>query len=88
MGRGNMETQPRQAPKREGCKEAILALLEQHGGEMPVKELEDELREMGYSERTLRYAKAAVKEDSSAIYKCEGKGKDKQWKLILVQAPT
>ena len=41
-----METQPRQAPKREGCKEAILALLEQHGGEMPVKELEEELREM------------------------------------------
>ena len=83
-----LETQPRQAPKREGCKEAILALLEQHGGEMPVKELEEELGEMGYSERTLRYAKAAVKEDSSAIYKCEGKGTDKQWKLILVQAPT
>ena len=67
---------------------AERALLEQHGGEMPVKELEEELREMGYSERTLRYAKAAVKEDSSAIYKCEGKGKEKHWKLILVQAPT
>ena len=63
-------------------------LLEQHGGEMPVKELDAAMEEMGYSERTLRYAKAAVKEDSSAIYKCEGKGKDKQWKLILVQAPT
>ena len=44
---GTVQTQPRQAPKREGCKEAILALLEQHGGEMPVKELEEELRERG-----------------------------------------
>lgn len=29
-----LQAQPSAAPKREGCKEAILALLEQHGGEM------------------------------------------------------
>ena len=57
-----MQTQPRQAPKREGCKEAILALLEQHGGEVPVKELEEELREMGYSYKVIRQAKALLKQ--------------------------
>lgn len=56
-----MQTQPRQAPKREGCKEAILALLEQHGGEMPVKELDAEMEEMGYSYATIRRAKDMLK---------------------------
>ena len=72
-----METQPRQAPKREGCKEAILALLEQHGGEMPVKELEDELREMGYSYRTIQRAKTDYK--AEGILKFERTDKKGNW---------
>lgn len=73
-----METQPRQAPKREGCKEAILALLEQHGGEMPVKELDAEMEEMGYSHRTLRRAKDFLKAENQISYYQKG-NKEKIW---------
>ncbi len=76
-----METQPRQAPKREGCKEAILALLEQHGGEMPVKELEDELREMGYTYGTVRKAKEQLKGEQVISFHQFGSHDSKQWKV-------
>ena len=78
-----METQPRQAPKREGCKEAILALLEQHGGEMPVKELEEGLREMGYSYKVIGQAKAVLKQEQVVSYRCTGKGQEKIWFIAL-----
>ena len=83
-----LDTQPPKASKREGCREAILSLLESRGGEMAVRELEDLLRERGFSERMLRYGKAAVKEDCSVVYRSEGKGKDRQWNMVLVHPPT
>lgn len=78
-----LQAQPSAAPKREGCKEAILALLEQHGGEMPVKELEDELREMGYSYKVIRQAKALLKQEQVVSYRCTGKGQEKIWFIAL-----
>ena len=72
-----LETQPRQAPKREGCKEAILALLEQHGGEMPVKEMDAEMEEMGYSYRTIQRAKTDYK--AEGILKFERTDKKGNW---------
>lgn len=78
-----MQTQPRQAPKREGCKEAILALLEQHGGEMPVKELDAAMEEMGYSYKVIRQAKALLKQEQVVSYRCTGKGQEKIWFIAL-----
>ena len=83
-----METQPRQAPKREGCKEAILALLEQHGGEMPVKELEEELREMGYTYGTVRKAKKQLKGEQVISFHQFGSHDSKQWKVHVHSSPT
>ncbi len=81
-----METQPRQAPKREGCKEAILALLEQHGGEMPVKELDAEMEEMGYSYATIRRAKDMLKGEKALSFYQIGSHSSKQWKVTC--SPT
>ena len=64
-----MQTQPRQAPKREGCKEAILALLEQHGGEMPVKELEEELRKAENEAERIKEAEARLSKRVSELEK-------------------
>lgn len=81
-----MQTQPRQAPKREGCKEAILALLEQHGGEMPVKELDAEMEEMGYSYATIRRAKDMLKGEKALSFYQIGSHSSKQWKVTC--SPT
>ena len=62
---------------------AERALLEQHGGEMPVKELEDELREMGYSYKVIRQAKALLKQEQVVSYRCTGKGQEKIWFIAL-----
>ena len=78
-----METQPRQAPKREGCKEAILALLKQHGGEMPVKELDAEMEEMGYSYRTLRRAKEEMRKNRSIQLRAKTEGTSRCWFVAL-----
>ena len=74
-----LETQPRQAPKREGCKEAILALLEQHGGEMPSNELIDELKQAGYSIATVRRVRDGMKQEGMLRVFSKGQRGDKRW---------
>lgn len=76
-----LQAQPSAAPKREGCKEAILALLEQHGGEMPVRELEEELREMGYSYRMWQRVRQQLKNEKRVAYRCEVLDGGRQWHI-------
>ncbi|MCU7651571.1 hypothetical protein ODJ80_01905 [Acutalibacter sp. LFL-21] len=78
-----MQTQPRQAPKREGCKEAILALLEQHGGEMPSNELIDELKQAGYSIATVRRVRDGMKQEGMLRLFPKGQCGNRQWFIAL-----
>jgi hypothetical protein len=48
---------------REDCKAWVLGLLDEVGGTIASKELEERAKEAGYSYRTLRRAKQELKED-------------------------
>lgn len=62
-------------PKRkEDCKDSILTTLEENGLRMPSKDLEDKLKEQGYSRSTVNRAKAELKEESKIKYVNEGFG--------------
>ena len=63
-------------------------LLEQHGGEMPVKELDAELREMGYTYGTVRKAKEQLKGEQVISFHQFGSHDSKQWKVHVHSAPT
>ena len=51
-----LQDQPSAAPKREGCKEFLLQKLEENGGSLPAKELEELAREEGYTKTTVRHS--------------------------------
>lgn len=67
------------APKREDCKEIILATLAENNGSMPTKELENTVKELGYSAITLRRAKEELKTDRKIKYSQIGVGTEKVW---------
>lgn len=70
--------------KREDCKEFILHALGEAGGKMPIKELEDQAKENGYSDRTLRRAKDDLKNSKEIKYLQTGHGKEKTWYIELL----
>lgn len=74
-----LDTQPPKASKREGCREAILSLLESRGGEMAVRELDAAMEEMGYSYGTFQRAKKDLKADGLLTYSVKGFGRQKEW---------
>lgn len=78
-----LDTQPPKASKREGCREAILSLLESRGGEMAVRELDAAMEEMGYSQRTLRRAKENLKQEKEIELTLTWHGKEKTWMIRL-----
>lgn len=82
-----LQAQPSAAPKREGCKEAILALLEQHGGEMPVRELDAAMEENGYSSGTVRRAKDFLKRAQRISFIQSGSHQTKLWHVHLLTLP-
>ena len=74
-----METQPRQAPKREGCKAFIMQKLEENGGRLPAKELEEAANEEGYSYITVQRCKTALKGEGVLRYSQRGSNGEKLW---------
>ena len=72
-------TASRTPQNREKCKDAILALLEVNGLKMPSKDLEDKLKETGYSFQTIKRAKSELKESDAIRYLNEGFGDEKKW---------
>lgn len=66
---------------REECESAILSALEEHDMEMPIKELEDLLKAMGHSFRTIKAAKAELNERSAIKISGKGFGKEKVWTI-------
>lgn len=70
--------------KRQDCKEFILHALGEAGGKMPIKDLEDQAKENGYSERTLKRAKDEMKNNKEIKYYATGFGKEKTWYIELL----
>ncbi len=73
------------APIKEGCKEYIIKTLNDAGGDMPTKELEEKAKRAGYARRTIRRAKDELKEAGEVRYFQSGRYKDKVWRMELVK---
>ena len=69
------------APKREDCKAWILNQLEDAGGVLPAKDLENQAKEAGYSYHTLRRSKEELKQNGQVKYLQTGSGKEKIWHI-------
>lgn len=63
-------------PKRDDCREWVLQELDEAGGSMTSKELEDKAMLAGYSFRTLRRAKDDLKKTGEIKYFATGSAKD------------
>lgn len=72
-------TARRSAPQREECKAYILQKLEEAGNTLPSKELEQLVKQAGYSSSTLKRAKEELKESSAIQYKNKGNSTNKVW---------
>ena len=83
-----LETQPRQAPKREGCKEAILEVLQRESKPIPVALLDQQLQEEGYSRRILQSVKEELKSAGLIKYQRQGGRKDGRWEVSFTTLPT
>ena len=77
-----LQAQPSTAPKREGCKEFLLQKLEENGGSLPAKELEELAREK-FSPVTLRRTKAALKQEGQVYYTVSAHDGKKVWQVNL-----
>lgn len=78
------------APKREDCKDWVLHELDEAGGAMPTKTLEEMAAAAGYSFRTLRRAKEDLKKDRRIKYYTTGSAKDgdRVWHIQMVDTFT
>ena len=83
-----LETQPRQAPKREGCKEVILEVLQRESKPIPVALLDQQLQEEGYSRRILQSVKEELKSAGLIKYQRQGGRKDGRWEVSFTTLPT
>ena len=83
-----LETQPRQAPKREGCKEAILEVLQRESKPIPVALLDQQLQEEGYSRRILQSVKEELKSAGLIKYQRQSGRKDGRWEVSFTTLPT
>lgn len=74
-----LQAQPSAAPKREGCKAFLLQKLEENGGSLPAKELEELAREEGYTKTTVRHSKGELKDSGFLRFRQECVGREKRW---------
>lgn len=74
-----LQAQPSAAPKREGCKEFLLQKLQENGGSLPAKELEELAREEGYTKTTVRHSKGELKDSGFLRFRQECVGREKRW---------
>ena len=71
------------APKRNDCKEWIMREVENAGGDVPSKILEESAKQAGYSFQTLRRAKEELKAAGDIQYYTAGSAKNgtREWRL-------
>lgn len=82
-----LQAQPSAAPKREGCKAFLLQKLEENGGSLPAKELEELAREEGYTKTTVRHSKGELKDSGFLRFRQECVGREKRWRVESVVPP-
>ena len=82
-----LQAQPSAAPKREGCKEFLLQKLEENGGSLPAKELEELAREEGYTKTTVRHSKGELKDSGFLRFRQECVGREKRWWVESLAPP-
>lgn len=75
------------APKREDCKNWLLAQLEASDGRMPSVELDDAAKAAGFTSKTVRNAKDALKNEGMLLYRQTFTEGRKQWYTELLQSP-
>lgn len=81
-----LQAQPSAAPKREGCKAFLLQKLQENGGSLPAKELEELAREEGFSKITVRRSKEELKAASAIQYSVNSQGRSGpvSWQVQLL----
>lgn len=74
----------RSAPCRDDCKDFILNAIDEHGGNISSKELEQLAKDAGYTSRTFRRAKDDIKNDGQIAYYTTGSAKDgtREWRVM------
>ena len=82
-----LQAQPSAAPKREGCKEFLLQKLQENGGSLPAKELEELAREEGYTKTTVRHSKGELKDSGFLRFRQECVGREKRWRVESLVPP-
>lgn len=82
-----LQAQPPAAPKREGCKEFLLQKLQENGGSLPAKELEELAREEGYTKTTVRHSKGELKDSGFLRFRQECVGREKRWRVESLVPP-
>lgn len=82
-----LQAQPSAAPKREGCKAFLLQKLEENGGSLPAKELEELAREEGYTKTTVRHSKGELKDSGFLRFRQECVGREKRWRVESLVPP-
>ena len=75
-------------PKREDCKESVLQVLEDAGGSMKTAELEDKLKEYGYTFKTIERARTELRKSNEIKYFSTGNSKNKVWYTQKVKTDT
>lgn len=82
-----LQAQPSAAPKREGCKAFLLQKLQENGGSLPAKELEELAREEGYTKTTVRHSKRELKDSGFLRFRQECVGREKRWRVESLVPP-
>ncbi len=72
------------SPAREDCRAWVLKELDNAGGSMPSKELEEAARQAGHSARTLRRVKDELKNEGKIRYVQTGGANAKIWHIARV----
>ena len=67
------------APRRNDCKEFVLNTLAEAGDALPTKELEDRVKELGYSFSTVKRAKDELKRSGDIEYFHTGSNSERIW---------
>lgn len=70
-------------PQREDCKEFLLQILAEAGGGMPTSELEEQAKQFGFKDTTIRRAKKELKSEGRISYFHTGGNSERTWHIKL-----
>lgn len=77
----------RSKPKKEDCKAFLLKTINEAGGSMATKDLEEAAQKAGYAAKTIRNGKEELKKDGKLRYFSIGGNAEKTWHVQLLTRP-